>query len=109
LNPKRNDKELIEGQLWVDQQTYNIRRIEGKPAKSPSWWVHDVHLRMSYADVDGMWLRTFTYAVADVRFKGKYEMVSRDLEYHVPAKQQVVGRVTRRTRPALVTGAAIEP
>lgn len=108
LNPKRNDKELIEGQVWVDQQTYNIRRLEGKPAKSPSWWVHDVHLLMSYADVDGMWLRTFTYAVANVRFKGKYEMVSRDLEYHVAAKQ-VAGRVGRRPRPAIVAGAAIEP
>jgi hypothetical protein len=66
-----------------------------------------VHLLMSYADVDGMWLRTFTYAVANVRFKGKYEMVSRDLEYHVASKQ-VAGRVSRHTRPAIVTG-VIEP
>jgi len=108
LSPKRNDKELLEGQVWVDQRTYNIRRLEGKPAKSPSWWVHDVHLLMSYADVDGMWLRTFTYAVANVRFKGKYEMVSRDLEYHV-ASEQVARRVGRRPRPAIVAGAAIEP
>jgi hypothetical protein len=108
LSPKRNDKELLEGRVWVDQQTYNIRRLEGKPAKSPSWWVHDVHLLMSYADVDGMWLRTFTYAVANVRFKGKYQMVSRDLEYHVPSKQ-VAGRVDRRHRPAILTGAAFEP
>jgi hypothetical protein len=108
LDPKRNDKELIEGKLWVDQQTYNIRRLEGKPAKSPSWWVHDVHLLMSYADVDGMWLRTFTYAVANVRFRGKYEMVSRDLEYHVASKQVAV-RTGRRPRPSIVAGAVIEP
>ena len=28
-----------------------------------------------------MWLRTFTHAVANVRFKGKYIMESRDIEY----------------------------
>jgi hypothetical protein len=87
LNPKREDKELIRGKAWVDAGTYNIRRIEGSPAKSPSWWVHDVYLLMSFADVNGMWLRTFTHAVANVRFKGRYEMVSRDLEYR-PATQQ---------------------
>jgi hypothetical protein len=63
---------------------------------------------MDFADVNGMWLRTFTYAVANVRFKGRYEMVARDLEYHV-APEQVVRRPYRRSRTAIVTGAAINP
>jgi outer membrane lipoprotein-sorting protein len=108
LNPKRDDKELIRGQLWVDAESYNIRRIEGNPAKNPSWWIRDLHLLMSFAEVDGMWLRTFTYAVANVRFKGKYEMVSRDLEYG-PAPEQIVRRFRQRGRPGIVTGAALNP
>jgi outer membrane lipoprotein-sorting protein len=108
LNPKRDDKELIRGKLWVDTGTYNIRRIEGNPAKNPSWWIRDLHFLMSFAEVDGMWLRTFTYAVANVRFKGKYEMVSRDLEYSL-APEQVVRRFRRRARPGIVTGAALNP
>jgi hypothetical protein len=82
LAPKRKDKELIRGQAWVDAENFNIRRIEGAPAKSPSWWVHDVQILMTFAEVDGVWLRTFMRAVASVRFKGKYEMISRNLEYH---------------------------
>ncbi len=108
LDPKRGDKELIRGRVWVDSETYNIRRIEGNPAKNPSWWIRDLYILMSFADVDGMWLRTFTYAVANVRFKGKYEMVSRDLEYH-PAAEQVVQRLRRRGRPGIITGAAFNP
>jgi outer membrane lipoprotein-sorting protein len=108
LDPKRDDKELIRGQLWVDAETYNIHRIEGNPAKNPSWWIRDLHLLISFAEVDGMWLRTFTYAVANVRFKGKYEMVARDLEYN-RAPEQVVRRFRRRARPGIVTGAALNP
>jgi Outer membrane lipoprotein-sorting protein len=108
LEPKRGDKELIRGRVWVDSDTYNIRRIEGNPAKNPSWWIRDLYILMSFAEVDGMWLRTFTYAVANVRFKGKYEMVSRDLEYH-PAAEQVVQRLRRRGRPGIITGAAFNP
>jgi hypothetical protein len=108
LKPKRDDKELISGHVWVDQQSYNIRRLEGTPAKNPSWWIRDLHVFMDFADVNGMWLRTFTYAVANVRFKGRYEMVARDLEYH-RAPEQVVRRTYRRSRPALMTGAAINP
>lgn len=105
LNPKRNDKNLVRGQAWVDAETYNIRKIEGKTAKSPSWWIHDVQILMSFAEIDGMWLRTFTRAVANVRFKGRYEMVSRDLEY-LPV-QQVVSH--RSKRPEILAGAAFNP
>lgn len=108
IKPKRDDKELIRGQVWVDAQNYNIRRIEGHPAKNPSWWIRDLQVFMNFAEVDGMWLRTFTYAVANVRFKGTYEMVSRDLEYG-PAQEQVVRRVRRHARPEIVTGSALRP
>lgn len=108
LNPKREDKELLRGRVWVDQQTYNIRRLEGNPAKNPSWWIRDLHVLMSFADVDGMWLHTFTYAVANVRFKGTYEMVSRDLEYQL-GTGEIVRHVNTRSRPVIVTGAAFNP
>ncbi|MGE5322416.1 MAG: hypothetical protein ACM3SW_06120 [Actinomycetota bacterium] len=108
LNPRREDKELLRGRVWVDQQTYNIRRLEGNPARNPSWWIHDVHVLMSFADVDGMWLHTFTYAVANVRFRGRYEMVSRDLEYQLGA-DQIVHKVKSHPRPAIVAGVALDP
>ena len=108
LNPKRDDKDLIRGQMWIDAETYNIRRLAGNPAKNPSWWIRDLYILMSFAEVDGMWLRTFTRAVANVRFKGKYEMVSRDIGY-TPATQQLVRQVRRHPRPGILTGAAVNP
>src|SRR6185437_275295 len=34
--PKRKDKKLLRGEIWVDASTFRIRRIEGVPARSPS-------------------------------------------------------------------------
>jgi hypothetical protein len=108
LSPKREEKDLIRGRMWVDAETYNVRRLAGNPAKNPSWWIRDVYILMIFADVDGMWLRTFTQAIANVRFKGKYEMVSRDIDY-APAAQQLVRRVRRHARPGILAGAAVNP
>ena len=105
LNPRREDKDLLRGKIWVDAETYNIHRIEGSPVKSPSWWIHDLQILVNFAEVDGMWLRTFTHAVATVRFKGKYVMESRDLEYR--AAQTSVSRSRRNS--GILAGAVINP
>jgi hypothetical protein len=105
LNPRREEKDLIRGKIWVDAASYNIVRIEGSPAKTPSWWIRDLYILMSFAEVDGMWLRTFTHAVANVRFKGRYVMESRDLEYG-PVRE-TASRTSRN--PGIFAGAAINP
>lgn len=105
INPRREDKDLIRGKLWVDAQSYNVRRIEGSPVKSPSWWLHDVHILMNFAEVDGMWLRTFTHAVANVRFRGKFVLEARDLEYRTVS--QTAARSRRNS--GILAGAAINP
>ncbi|HEX7287666.1 MAG TPA: hypothetical protein VF532_15870 [Candidatus Angelobacter sp.] len=104
LLPKREEKELIRGKAWVDSETFQIRRVEGAPVKSPSWWIHDVYVLMSFAEVDGMWLRILTHATANIRFKGRYIMVVRDLEY-----QPVQPEVVRNGSHGLFAGAVIHP
>jgi hypothetical protein len=86
MQPKRQEKDMLRGKLWVDAETYNLYRIEGQVVKSPSWWVRDLYILMSFACIDGVWLHTATHAVAEVRFKGKYVMDSHDVQYS-PAPQ----------------------
>ena len=92
----------------MDAENFNIRKVEGNPSKSPSWWIRDLHILMSFSEVDGMWLRTFTQAVANVRLKGKFEMVAVALEYH-PVEQNVVQNRTPRRRTSVITGAVLNP
>src|SRR5687767_5093524 len=39
LLPKRKAKNLLRGHIWVDTVSYLLHRVEGSPAKSPSWWL----------------------------------------------------------------------
>lgn len=83
LLPRRKDKNLLRGSIWVDAHTYLLRRTEGKPAKSPSRWLRDVRIAFVYGDVGGMWLQTASESTAKVRILGQHTMVSRDLNYEI--------------------------
>jgi len=81
MRPKREEKNLLVGYIWVDSTTYRLRRTEGQPAKIPSWWLRDVHIELLYGEVGGMWLQTASESSADVRLLGPYTIFSRDLDY----------------------------
>jgi hypothetical protein len=61
-------------------------RIEGEPAKSPSWWVKNLKLSLTFGRVGDMWLQTGTQAIANVRFLGQHTMIARDVNYQLPVQ-----------------------
>jgi hypothetical protein len=81
--PRRKDKTLLRGQIWVDTTTYLLRRTEGEPGKPPSWWLRDPRIVLVYGDVSGMWLQTGSESTANVRFIGPHTMVAQDIKYKV--------------------------
>ena len=83
LLPRRRDKNLLRGNIWVDANTYLLHRTEGEPAKRTSWWLRDVRIALLYGDVRGMWLQTASESTAKVRILGQYTMVSRDVKYKI--------------------------
>ena len=81
LKPRRRETDLISGQVWIDQHSFLMRHIEGELAKSPSWWLRKVRVKLTFADRDGTWLQTDMEAVADVRIVGPHTLTSRILDY----------------------------
>ena len=77
--PKRKEKGLFLGDIWVDAKTYHIRQIVGVPAKSPSFWIKDLHITVQFAAVNGMWIPVFVHAIATVRFFGICTLTGRNL------------------------------
>src|SRR6185369_11539754 len=67
-------KYLLRGQIWVDASTFHIRRIEGVPAKSPSFWIKDIHITLQYAELNSMWIPVSFDAIATVRLLGQYTL-----------------------------------
>jgi hypothetical protein len=83
LIPKRKDKNLMRGKIWVNAITYLPQHIEGEPAQPPSWWLRGLHIELSFGEVGGMWLQTVLEATAIVRILGPHTMVSRDMKYQL--------------------------
>jgi|SRR5215469_1737783 len=81
LKPKRTEADLITGQIWVDGHSFVVRHIEGELAKSPSWWLKRVSVKLTFSEVGGAWLETEMEATADVRIAGPHTLTSRTLDY----------------------------
>jgi hypothetical protein len=81
LKPKRREKDLISGSAWVDKSTFLIRHLEGETARTPSWWLKSVRIKLSFGDVSGVWLQTSMEAVSDVRLLGLHTLRSRIVDY----------------------------
>ena len=97
LKPKRKEKELISGEVWVDKHSFFVRQIEGDIAKTPSWWLKNVHVKFRFADFDGTWLQAGMDAVADVRIVGLHTLTSRILDYR--GADKVASSRTRMPSP----------
>jgi len=77
--PKRKEKGLLLGDIWVDAKTFRIRQIVGVPLKNPSIWVEDLHITVQFADVNAMWLPVSVDAIATIHFLGTYTLSGLDL------------------------------
>jgi hypothetical protein len=48
--PKRKERGLLLGDIWVDAKTFRIRQIVGVPLRNPSIWVEDLRITVQFAD-----------------------------------------------------------
>jgi hypothetical protein len=69
--PKRKDKSLFEGKLWIDVEDYSVVRIEGHPAKKLSFWIQRADFVRQYQKIDGFWLPQKDQTLVQVRLYGK--------------------------------------
>ena len=68
--PKRKDKYLFEGRIWVDAEDYALVRAEGRPAKNPSFWTKSTHFVQVYQKSGPLWFPLSTQSITDARLFG---------------------------------------
>ena len=69
--PKRADKYLFSGKLWIHSVEFAIVKIEGQPAKIPSLWIKRVDFVRRYQKIGEFWLPLKNESVTRVRLFGK--------------------------------------
>ena len=81
--PKRKDKYLFEGKIWIDAQDYAVVRIEGHPAKRLSFWIERANLVREYQRIDGFWVPQRDETFVQVRLYGKKVLTIDHQDYAV--------------------------
>ena len=71
ITPKRKDKYLIKGQIWIDAEDSGIVRIQGSPEKRPSFWTRQTQIDRRYKRVDAMWLNDSLESTSDILIAGR--------------------------------------
>lgn len=74
---------LIEGRIWVNVKDSSIVRIEGQPARNPSFWVHDVHFVHTYQRVGQFWFASSTRSTSEVRIFGPSKLTIENYDYEL--------------------------
>jgi outer membrane lipoprotein-sorting protein len=84
--PKRKDKYLFEGRIWVDSHDFAIARIKGHPAKNPSFLLESVEFVRDYQKLDEFWLPLRDETHIDVKIYGKRVLTVEHGPYQMPVK-----------------------
>jgi hypothetical protein len=85
VEPRRKDKFLYSGRIWVDAKDFAVVRIEAEPAKNPSFWTKNTSIEHRYIKVDDFWLPALNHSLTSVRLGGQADLTIEYLDYQVTA------------------------
>jgi len=85
-SPRRSDKYLFRGRIWVDAEDYALVRVEGQPAKNPSFWIHSVHFVQQYQKSGPFWFPALTTSITDARIFGTTDVTIRYFDYRAASR-----------------------
>lgn len=68
---RRKDKLLFNGTIWVDAEDFAVTRIEGRPAKNPSFWTRKVEFIQEYEKQGPYWFPARNTSVTQVFIFGR--------------------------------------
>jgi hypothetical protein len=81
VSPRTANKYLVDGKIWIDAKDYSIVRIEGQPAKNPSFWVRSVHFVHAYQKVGQFWFASTTRTTSEIRIFGESQLTIDNSDY----------------------------
>jgi len=83
VKPRTKNKYLFQGRIWVDAEHFAIVRMQGEPAKNPSFWIKDTKIETLYVNVDDFWLPAHNHSVTAVRLGGHADFSIEYKDYRI--------------------------
>jgi len=85
--PKRKDKHLLKGRIWVAEDDYGIVHIEGRPSDSLSFWVGRPTIVQDFTKISGFWWASRRRSYIDNVFLGKSDLEIEYSDYRFELRQ----------------------
>ncbi|HZQ18732.1 MAG TPA: hypothetical protein VFA90_08425 [Terriglobales bacterium] len=70
VKPRKNNEFLYNGKIWVDANDFAVVRMEGEPAKSPSFWIRDTQIQSNWVKIGDFWFIAHNSSVSHIRMGG---------------------------------------
>ncbi len=83
--PKTKNSLLFRGAVWVDAEDFAVARIEGSPAKNPSFWTRGIRFVHEYRKFGPFWLPVSNRSHTDVLVFGATEASVEYYDYEIDA------------------------
>lgn len=89
--PKRMDKYLFKGKVWVHAVDFAVVRVAGQPARNPSMWIKRVDFVRRYQKIGEFWLPLKNESVTRIRIFGRNTLTT-DYEHYDITQPGVASR-----------------
>ncbi len=83
VTPREKSKFLYRGKIWVEARDFAVARIEGEPAKNPSFWISHTQIEHRYTKVGDFWLPAHNQSITQVRLGGKAVLTIDYTDYEI--------------------------
>lgn len=74
LSPRRKERVLVAGQMFLQPEDGRLVRVEGQLAKSPSFWIRNVDIVRTYERIAGSVVPVALHSQAQMRMFGSATM-----------------------------------
>jgi hypothetical protein len=96
LLPRTKNKFLYRGKIWVDARDFAVVRIEGEPAKNPSFWIKKTEVKHRYVKVNDFWLPAENHTESVLRLGGRAILSIEYKDYRITKSAPVRGPESAR-------------
>ena len=90
--PRKENRFLYRGKVWIHAYDFALSRMEGQPAKSPSFWIKDTQIDSTWAKVGKFWLIQHSRSVSHIRMGGMATLTIDYSDYQITDGAQSQGR-----------------
>ena len=99
VEPRTEGKFLYRGRIWVDGQNFAVVRLQGEPAKNPSFWTKKTDIVQQYRKIGDFWLPARNHSITAIRLGGHAELTIEYKDYEITSASRVSNLSTLSPTP----------